>query len=71
MQTSNYITKDKAVQLKSHLDSLVGLDKLQLAKRYKNQLMENTISEEHCFESYFSEFFSIINFKDSFALNLT
>lgn len=46
MQTGNYITKENAVKLKSHLDSLVGLDKIQLAKRYKQQLMENTISEE-------------------------
>ncbi|MEO9532931.1 MAG: SiaB family protein kinase [Crocinitomicaceae bacterium] len=46
MQTGNFITKDKAKDLKMHLDSLVGLDKIQLAKRYKQQLMENTISED-------------------------
>lgn len=39
MKTGNYIKKDKALILKNHLDDLINLDKIQLAKRYKEQLM--------------------------------
>ena len=46
MKTGNFISKEKANQLKPHLESLVGLDKTQLAQRYKRQLMENSISED-------------------------
>jgi hypothetical protein len=46
MKTGNFIRKKDAVKLKKHLDGLVGLDKIQLAKRYKEQLMSNTISED-------------------------
>jgi hypothetical protein len=46
MKTGNYISTKHAVKLKGHLDSLVGLDNIQLSKRYKEQLMSNTISED-------------------------
>ena len=46
MKTGNYVKKEDGIRLKSHLDSLVGLDKIQLAKRYKEQLMSNSISED-------------------------
>jgi len=46
MKTGNFINTAKVNQLKPHLDSLVGLDKIQLSKRYKRQLLDNTISED-------------------------
>lgn len=46
MKTGNYIKKEDGIKLKNHLDSLVGLDKIQLAKRYKQQLMSNSMSED-------------------------
>jgi len=46
MKTGNFIKKEAADKLKGHLDSLVGLDNIQLSKRYKEQLMSNTISED-------------------------
>ena len=39
MRTGNYINKEKRDYLKKHLESLVGLDKIELSKRYKQQLM--------------------------------
>ena len=46
METGNFIDIDKAKSLKKHLDSLQGLDKIQLAKRYKEQLLDNSIKED-------------------------
>jgi hypothetical protein len=46
MQTGNFISTEKATEFKVHLDLLAGLDQIQLAKKYKQQLMANTISEE-------------------------
>lgn len=46
METGNFIKKEKSHILKGHLDSLVGLDKIQLSKRYKQQLMDNSVREE-------------------------
>lgn len=46
MRTGNFIENDRVNVLKPHLDSLVGLDKIQLSKRYKKQLLDNSISED-------------------------
>ena len=46
METGNFISTDKAEELKKHLDSLQGLDKVQLSKRYKEQLLDNSIRED-------------------------
>ncbi len=46
MKTGNYIKKEDGIRLKSHLDSLVGLDKIQLAKRYKEQLMSDSMTDD-------------------------
>lgn len=46
MDTGNFILKENAIILKSHLDSLQGLDNDELAKRYKNKLMDNSIHED-------------------------
>lgn len=46
MKTGNYIKKEDGIKLKNHLDSLVGLDKIQLAKRYKQQLMSNSMADD-------------------------
>lgn len=46
MDTGNFIYTEKAERLKYHLDSLQGLDKIQLAKRYKDQLMSADIEED-------------------------
>lgn len=45
METGNFISRPKAAILKEHLDSLQGTDKIELAKRYKNQLMETSVGE--------------------------
>jgi len=46
MRTGNFIENSKAKVLNEHLDSLQGLDKIELAKRYKSQLMNNTINDD-------------------------
>lgn len=46
METGNFIQNDQAEILKGHLDGLKGLDNVQLAKRYKEQLLDNSISED-------------------------
>ncbi|MCB9224812.1 MAG: SiaB family protein kinase [Crocinitomicaceae bacterium] len=46
MQTGNFIYKKNAEKLKGHLDSLNGLDKIELSKRYKEQLMSADIEED-------------------------
>jgi hypothetical protein len=46
MRTGNFIENSKAEKLNEHLDSLQGLDKIELAKRYKMQLMDNTINDD-------------------------
>lgn len=46
METGNFIHKTKADKLSEHLESLQGLDKIQLSKRYKEQLLDNSIRED-------------------------
>ena len=46
METGNFIYTNNAKMLKEHLDSLQGLDKIELAKRYKDQLMSADIEED-------------------------
>ena len=46
METGNFISNEKAKDLESHLDSLKGLDNIQLSKRYKEQLLDNSIRED-------------------------
>ncbi|MEX1001664.1 MAG: SiaB family protein kinase [Crocinitomicaceae bacterium] len=46
METGNYIQKDKAKIFETHLNSLVGLDNIELAKRYKKQLMKEVTDED-------------------------
>ena len=46
MRTGNFIENSKAIILNEHLDSLQGLDKIELSKRYKEQLMNNTINDD-------------------------
>jgi hypothetical protein len=46
METGNFISNEDAESLKNHLESLQGLDKIALAKRYKEQLLNNSIHED-------------------------
>jgi hypothetical protein len=46
METGNFISNENAKILKGHLDSLQGLDKIELAKRYKEQLISADIEED-------------------------
>ncbi|MBD3636373.1 MAG: hypothetical protein HUJ25_03450 [Crocinitomicaceae bacterium] len=47
METGNFVKKENAAKLKEHIDSLKGLDKKELAKRYKEQLLDDTVREDH------------------------
>ncbi|UKN01439.1 SiaB family protein kinase [Paracrocinitomix mangrovi] len=46
METGNFIRKDKVEKLKGHLSSLQGLDKKELSRRYKEKLLDNSVTED-------------------------
>ena len=46
METGNFVSTEKAGKLKDHLSSLTGLNNIELAKRYKQQLMKEVDDED-------------------------